>query len=58
MISNMENKWKDLPEKLIINNTKVIEKQEIADNPNQYFTNIGPNLAYKIPKEQGGFEKN
>ena len=34
MITNMENKWKDLPEKLIINNTKVIEKQEIADNPN------------------------
>ena len=34
MISNMENKWKDLPKKLIINNTKVIEKQEIADNPN------------------------
>ena len=30
----MENKRKDFPEKLIINNTTVIEKQEIAHNLN------------------------
>ena len=36
--------------------TIVVEKQ-IAENLNKHFTNIGPNLASKIPNEQGGFEK-
>ena len=43
--------------KIIINNTAVVEKQEIAENLNKQFTNIGPNLASKIPNEIGGFEK-
>ena len=57
IISNTKNKRKDLPEKLVINNTTVVEKQEIAENLNKYFTNISPNLASKIPNEQEGFEK-
>ena len=56
-ISNTKNEQKDLPEKLVINNTALVEKQEIAENINNYFTNIGPNLTSKIPNEQGGFEK-
>ena len=36
--------------------TIVVEKQ-IVENLNKHFTNIGPNLASKIPNEQGGFEK-
>ena len=57
IISNTKNKRKDLPEKLVIYNTTVAEKQEIAENLNKYFTNIGPNLTSKIPNEQGGFVK-
>ena len=57
IISNTKNKWKDLSEKLVINNTTVAEKQEVSENLNKYFTNIGPNLASIIPKEQRGFEK-
>ena len=45
IINNTKNKRKDLPEKLVINNTTVVE---IAENLNKYFTTIGPNLAYKI----------
>ena len=56
-ISNTKNKRKNLPEKLVINNTTVIEKQEVAKNLNKYFANIGPNLASNIPNEQEGFEK-
>ena len=41
--------------KIIINNTAVVEKQEIAENLNKQFTNIGPNLASKIPNEIGCF---
>ena len=57
IISNTKNKWKDLSEKLVINNTTVAQKQEVSENLNKYFTNIGPNLASIIPKEQRGFEK-
>ena len=53
----MKNKRQDLPEKLVINTTTAVEKQEIAENLNKYFTNIGPNLASKIYNEQGGFKK-
>ena len=42
IISNTKNKRKDLTEKLVINNTTVVEKEEIAENLNKYFTNIGP----------------
>ena len=57
IISNTKNKWKDLSEKLVINNTTVAEKQKVSENLNKYFTNIGPNLASIIPKEQRSFEK-
>ena len=52
---NMKNKQKYLPEKLFINNTIVVRKQEIAENLNKYFTNISPSLASKIPNKQEGF---
>ena len=45
VIGNTKNKWKDLPEKPVTNNAKVVKKQEIA------------NLTSEIPNEQGGFEK-
>ena len=57
IIGNTKNKRKDLPENVVINNTTVVEKQEITGNLNKYFTNIGPNLASKVPNEQVGFEK-
>ena len=51
IISNTKNKRKDLPEKLVINNTANVEKQEIVEYLNKYFTNIDPNLASKIPNK-------
>ena len=53
----MKNQRKNLPEKLVMNNTTVVEKQKIAENLNKYFSNIDSNLASKIPSKQGGFEK-
>ena len=38
-----------LPPKIRINNTEIFEKEKIANEFNQYFTNVGPNLAKKIP---------
>ena len=40
-------------EKSVTRNTTVVEKQEIAENLNKYFTKIGPNLAPKISSERG-----
>ena len=40
-----------------MDSTTAVEKQEIPENLNKYFTNIGPSLTSKIPNEQGGFEK-
>ena len=42
-------------EKLVTENTTVVEKGEIAENLNKYFTNIGHNFASKIHNERGGF---
>ena len=56
-MSNTKNKRKDLSEKFLINNTAVAEKQEIAENFNKFFKNIGPKLVFKILNEKGGFEK-
>ena len=53
----MKNKLKDLLENVVVNNVKVIQKQEIAKNLYKYFKNIGPNLASKVLNEQGGFER-
>ena len=40
-------------EKSVTRNTTVVEKQEIAENLNKYFTKSGPNLAPKISSERG-----
>ena len=52
IISNTKDGRKDLPEKIVINITTVVEKQEIAENLNKYFTNISPNLASKIRRRR------
>ena len=54
IISNTKNKRKrNIPEKLVINNTIVVEKQEIAENLNTYFKNFPPtsHLKYLTNKE-------
>ena len=51
VVCSTKNKLKDLPEKLVINNATVVEKQEIAENLNKFFTNTGSNLGSKILNE-------
>ena len=40
---------KNLPKQLVINNKKITDKTEIANNFNEFFANFGPKLAEKIP---------
>ena len=39
---------KEYPEFFNINNTKIYDKNKIANHFNQFFTNIGHNLAEQI----------
>ena len=42
---------------MVINNATDVEEQEIAENLTKYFTNMGPNLVFKIPNKQGSLTK-
>ena len=41
----------------VINNATVAQKQEIVENLDKFFTNVGPILASKMHNEQGGSQK-
>ena len=47
---------KNLPKQLVINNKKITDKTEIANNFNEFFANVGPKLAEKIPDVNEKFE--
>ena len=55
-INEVLNKCKDkrsFPNYFIINNSKVNDKQQIADKFNDFFVNIGPNLSRNITNTSG-----
>ena len=39
-----------LPKKLTINNQEIYSKNAIAESSNDFFINVGPNLAERIPE--------
>ena len=47
---------KNLPKQLVINNKKITDKTEIANNFNEFFANVGPKLAEKIPDVNKKYE--
>ena len=48
-IGKMKQVNNNLPRRLIINNKEIYAKKTIAESFNNYFINVGPNLASKIP---------
>ena len=46
----------NLPKQLVINNKKITDKTEIANNFNKFFANVGPKLAEKISDVNKKFE--
>ena len=56
IIGKSKIKSKSLPRKLTINKVDVYNKTEIADAFNDFFTNIGQELASQIPKSSKTFE--
>ena len=47
---------KNLPKQLVINNKKITDKTEIANNFNEFFANVGPKLEEKTPDVNKTFE--
>ena len=45
-----------MPDAFIHNNEEIIDLVEIANKINEYFTNVGPNLASKIPTVNTSFK--
>ena len=46
----------NLPNNLKINKKSITDKKIIADKFNEFFINIGPNLAAKIPPSNTNFD--
>ena len=46
-----------LPRRIIINNQEIYDEKTIANNFNNFFTNIGPNLASKIQTTTNSFKR-
>ena len=49
------NRKKPLPDCFNINGSVITDPQQIADGLNDYFVNIGPNLASNIPSTSTNF---
>ena len=59
LINEVINKKKSasiLPDAFIHNNEEITDPVEIANKFNEYFTNVGPNLASKIPTVNTSFK--
>ena len=52
LIGKARNTESSLPIKLVIEKKEVTEIKDIAKKFNNFFTNVGPNLAKKVPKFQ------
>ena len=53
----VKSNYNDFPKALKTNEGLITDTDDIAKKFNEYFTNIGPNLATKIPNVQNSFRK-
>ena len=56
LIGKMTLKSSNLPGKMTVNKVELFDKKKIAHEFNSFFTNIGKNLARKIPNASSSFE--
>ena len=55
-ILNRDRKNTQSPSFILVNNTKITNKQKMADHFNNYFASIGESLAKKIPNASKSFD--
>ena len=56
ILGKCATKSSTLPAKITINKTAIFDIKKIADEFNKFFTNIGNNLANKIPNTSKRFD--
>ena len=56
LIGKNKNKKNNLPQKLIIEGKLIYQKEVIIEKLNNFFLDVGPNLAAKIPNGQKKFD--
>ena len=58
-IMNKQEKNRSLPNEFIANDSaeRINDPQTIADKFNEYFVNVGPNIAKKIPKSNRTYDQ-
>ena len=54
-IGRTKLKSNDFPRKLLINKNEIYDRDTIANSFNDYFVNVGSNLAGKIPSSEKHF---
>ena len=57
IIGKTKNTNDSFPRKILINNTEIFKKEQIAKEFNKYFVNVGSNLAAKIPSSEKHFSE-
>ena len=55
--NNLRKVWTITHDKFMYNNREITDPQTIADGFNNYFVNIGPTLAWKIPDNHVSHKK-
>ena len=55
LIVKTRNTESSLPVKPVIENKEVTEVKDIVEEFNSFFTNVGPNLAKKVPNSSNSF---
>ena len=55
LIVKNRNTESSLPVKPVIENKEVTEVKDIVEEFNSFFTNVGPNLAKKVPNSSNSF---
>ena len=56
VIGKTSLKTNNLPNKIVVSDKEIYNKKLIATSFNNYFVNVGPNLANKIPNSERRFE--
>jgi hypothetical protein len=57
IIGKSKTKGNNLPKRLFVDGNETFEKYKIASKINEYFVNVGPDLASKVSKSQQNFDK-
>ena len=51
-----KNKWESSPKKIALENKEITDQKTIVEKFNDFYVNVGPNLASKIPQNNNDYK--